>query len=141
MKIVINSCFGGFRLSEKAVEAIMNKKGFNCFKYRQTKYSLRDGNNEYVKCEAYPKRPFLTTYYCTRDLGDVVNNLPDEAIFEEYFLERNDADLVSAVEELGYQADARFSRLKVVEIPDNVEWEIHNYDGLESIHEKHRSWC
>ena len=141
MKIVINSCFGGFCLSEKAVEVIMNKKGFNCFKYRQTKYSLRDGNDEYVKCESYPKRPFLTTYYCTRDLGDVVNKLPYEAIFNEYGLERNDADLVSTVEELGNQADTCVSRLKVVEIPDDVKWEIGNYDGLESVHERHRSWC
>ena len=29
---------------------------------------------------------------------------------------------------------------KIIEIPDDIEWEIDNYDGIESIHEKHRSW-
>jgi hypothetical protein len=27
-----------------------------------------------------------------------------------------------------------------VEIPDNVEWEIMEYDGTEYIAEKHRKW-
>jgi hypothetical protein len=28
----------------------------------------------------------------------------------------------------------------VVEIPDGVEWEIAEYDGLEWVAEKHRTW-
>jgi hypothetical protein len=30
--------------------------------------------------------------------------------------------------------------LKVVSIPDDVEWVMDDYDGIESIHEKHRVW-
>ena len=59
-----------------------------------------------------------------------------------YKLERNDPVLVSVVEELGsLRASAAFSELKVVEIPDGIEWYIHDYDGVETIHEAHRSWC
>lgn len=32
------------------------------------------------------------------------------------------------------------SRLVVVEIPDDVEWEINDYDGIEWVAEKHRVW-
>lgn len=54
--------------------------------------------------------------------------------------ERNDPDLVAVVEELGEAANGRFSKLRVVEIPDGVEWQIEEYDGLEWIAEKHRTW-
>jgi hypothetical protein len=53
---------------------------------------------------------------------------------------RTDAKLVECVETLGEKADGRFAELKVVEIPDDVEWEIDEYDGLETIHEVHRVW-
>jgi len=28
----------------------------------------------------------------------------------------------------------------VVDIPDDIEYEIDDYDGIESVHEAHRSW-
>jgi hypothetical protein len=37
-------------------------------------------------------------------------------------------------------ASGRHAQLVIVEIPDDIEWEIDEYDGVESIHEKHRSW-
>lgn len=55
-------------------------------------------------------------------------------------LNRTDPDVVAVVEELGDEASATGSRLKVVDVPDDVEWFIHNYDGLESVHEKNRVW-
>jgi len=33
-----------------------------------------------------------------------------------------------------------FSDLKVVEIPDGVDWIIQEYDGIEWVAEKHRTW-
>jgi len=33
------------------------------------------------------------------------------------------------------------SGLKVVEIPDDVEWQIEEYDGAEWVAEKHRTWA
>ena len=53
---------------------------------------------------------------------------------------RNDPDLVAAVETLGADANGRYADLKIVEIPDNVDWYIDEYDGLEKVCERHRSW-
>ena len=53
---------------------------------------------------------------------------------------RTDKKLVECVETLGEKADGYCAELKVVEIPDDVNWEIDEYDGLESIHEVHRVW-
>jgi len=53
---------------------------------------------------------------------------------------RNDPLLVQAVEELGEAADGSHAELKVVEIPDGVNWTIEEYDGWEWIAEAHRTW-
>jgi hypothetical protein len=41
---------------------------------------------------------------------------------------------------MGDEANGRFSELKVVDIPDDVEWQIDEYDDLEWVAEKHRTW-
>ena len=55
-------------------------------------------------------------------------------------IKRDNPILVEIVEQLGESANTRFSQLKVVEIPDDVEWGIEEYDGDEYIAEKHRTW-
>ena len=56
-------------------------------------------------------------------------------------IERDDPYLVQIVREMGEEANGRFASLKIVEIPEDVDWEIAEYDGREWIAEKHRIWC
>ena len=56
-------------------------------------------------------------------------------------IERDDPHLVKVVETLGKKANGRFARLKVVDIPEDVDWQIEEYDGLEWVAEMHRTWC
>ena len=53
---------------------------------------------------------------------------------------RNDPFLVKVVETLGEEANGAFSKLKIVNIPAHVDWEINEYDGMEWVAEKHRKW-
>ncbi len=53
---------------------------------------------------------------------------------------RDDPYLIQTIKELGEAANTRFCTLKIVEIPAEVEWEIAEYDGLEWVAEKHRTW-
>jgi hypothetical protein len=48
--------------------------------------------------------------------------------------------LVGIIEELGKEANNSLSELKIIEIPDDVEWEIQEYNGVEWVAEKHRKW-
>jgi hypothetical protein len=41
---------------------------------------------------------------------------------------------------MAHLANGSFSRLKIVEIPDGVEWTIQEFDGNEWVAEKHRTW-
>lgn len=57
-----------------------------------------------------------------------------------YDIPRDCDTLVRIVEEMGVKAGSAHSQLKVVEIPDDVDWQIEEYDGCEHIAEKHRTW-
>jgi hypothetical protein len=57
-----------------------------------------------------------------------------------YDIPRADPILISIVEELGEDSYGQFSQLSIVEIPDGVEWEVEEYDGMEWIAEVHRKW-
>ena len=70
-------------------------------------------------------------YLDNKDLG-----IPEDAPELQY---RSHPRLIEVVERLGDTA-GRNATLKVVEIPDDVEWVLDDYDGNEEIHEKHRVW-
>ena len=91
MKVVINKCYGGFELSQKAYKELGLEWG---------------------------------------DYGSAYN---DSSM-------RSNEDLVRVVEKLGSKANGCLANLKVVEIPDDIEWEIEERDGLEWVAEKHRTW-
>ena len=59
---------------------------------------------------------------------------------DEYKIKRNDPLLIKIIEELGEKANGNYANLKIIEIPDDVEYEIEEYDGWEWISEKHRIW-
>lgn len=47
---------------------------------------------------------------------------------------RNNPELINAVETLGDEVNTRSSELKVVEIPETAtDWEINEYDGFETV--------
>lgn len=54
---------------------------------------------------------------------------------------RTDPKLIHLMETKGSEwCSGSFACLKVVEVPDDIKWEIHDYDGMETIEEVHRSW-
>jgi hypothetical protein len=56
-----------------------------------------------------------------------------------YDIKRDDPALVQTVEELGKLANDQYAELVVVEIPDDAEWYIAEYDGNEWVAEG-RTW-
>jgi hypothetical protein len=55
-------------------------------------------------------------------------------------LERDDLILVDIVNELGEAANGRYAELAIVDIPDDVDFQIEEYDGKEWVAEVHRTW-
>lgn len=56
-------------------------------------------------------------------------------------INRTDFKLIKCINTLGSErSSGDYAALKVVEIPDDVDWEIEEYDGAECVVEKHRKW-
>ena len=88
MKIVINSCYGGYKLSDEA-------------------------------------------HVLLRQLG---HTNPED-------LPRNHVDLISVVENLGVRkSSGAYTKLEIVEVPDEIEFFIDDYDGDEQIIEQGHVW-
>ena len=68
------------------------------------------------------------------------NERSGAVVIYDFNIKRNDPILVEIVEQLGEAADGDYAELKVVEIPDDVQWTIEEYDGAEWVAEKHRTW-
>ena len=60
--------------------------------------------------------------------------------FYDHNIPRDDEHLIAVVELMGTEANTRFSKLKIVEIPDDVNWYVEEYDGQEWVAERHRTW-
>lgn len=112
MKLVINTCYGGFCLSEEGLRAYAARKGLTLYKY---------GEGWSVRYYTSPEKE-KGSYFSSLDI------------------KRDDLDLIEVVEQLGRAANGWAAELKIVEIPEGVDWYIHDYDGKEHVAEVHRSW-
>lgn len=140
MKIVINSYYGGFDLSEVGVLAYARHKGLTLFP-EDSGHSLL-GKTYYIK-PADQRAPTLSTeeFYARSFEERVASNVAYRAqVLCVNDIPRDDPALVATVEELGPESFGRCADLKVVEVPDDVKWHIAEYDGLEHVAEDHRTW-
>lgn len=120
MKIVINEDYGGFGLSKRAFERLI-ELGMTLTEFDE-KGNYKDPNADIV-------------------FQDKVSILEDEYRFIRDDKElRTNLLLIQVVEELGEEANDKFSKLKIIEIPDDIEFVIEEYDGREWIAEKRRKW-
>jgi hypothetical protein len=54
--------------------------------------------------------------------------------------DRSNPLLIEAVKKLKNEAHGPYCILKIVEIPDDIEWQVFAVNGEETIREKHRFW-
>lgn len=140
-KVVINVCHGGFGLSEAAVLRYLELKGIPVWVEKDKKW----GDHGIVHYWLVPPENRVKDreeefYTMSMDERQEYNRLWSEQNFYDRDVARDDPILVQVVEELGLDADGRHACLKVVEVPDDVDWEINEYDGNEWVAEKHRTW-
>lgn len=136
-KVILNKCYGGFDVSKEAYELYAKKKGINLYLYEN---DFIDRKNIYKRTN----EDKLFNSYFTKDFGDYIEDISDEHYKKYYFClddgHREDSILIEVVEELGDKANGKCSKLKIVEIPDDLDYVIDNYDGIETLHQKVREW-
>lgn len=117
MKVVINNRYGGFSLSRKA---------FLRLRELGEKTALSEPDyGEGWDDNSGPRIPLGPV----NGRGCFCRDVP-----------RNSRLLIQVIKELGEDANGEWASLKVVTIPNGVEWYIEEYDGMEHVAEKHRIW-
>jgi len=120
-KILINTQYGGYNLSNVAMTKLLELKGI----------------------VTYPEKGMFddfNIYFLTPPTGNTRDDYTRKAFYIDK-IKRDDPDLIRVVEELGVDAaSGRFCQLKIVEIPDDIKWIIQEYDGLEWVAEDHETW-
>lgn len=140
-KVAINDCFGGFGLSPKATKRLAELRGRECYFYES---SYGEGTHEYIPLtdeQAFnDKHRFLIMAFDVPNAHEINDNSLDKHSLYESDIERHDPLLIQVIEELGKEANGSHSKLTIVEIPEDVNYEIEEYDGMEHIAEIHRTW-
>jgi len=116
MKIAINVRHGGFGLSDKACQWLIDNKGWTVTDYKDGDY-------------ANPDADFVSTKNAEFSFREKYHLVQSES--SKSF--RNNPDLIEVIETLGAEANGNFADLEIVEIPDDVDWQIEEYDGVEWI--------
>jgi hypothetical protein len=140
MKVVINSCFGGFSISHEGMLRYFEIKGQEIWPEQGDTF-WEHWTYWTVSPENRPESKEGDAFYAmTIEDRQAYNKAHSELTVYERELERDDPALVQMVEELGDKANGDCADLTVVEVPDGIQWDIHEYDGMEHVAEKHRTW-
>jgi hypothetical protein len=117
-KVAINTCFGGFGLSDTAFERLLARKGIAFEKVKGESSFMGD------------------TYYRAGHVGVDDHFLSDYSFYKD----RADPDLIAVIEERGAEVNGFAADIRIVEVPADAKWHVHEYDGLEHVAENHRTW-
>lgn len=123
MKVIKNCCYGGFGLSDEAFEWLIKNKGWVVTGWNH------EGNKINPEADIIKKSETMVIdshYYLSKD-----EDSPEL---------RTNPDLIECIEALGEKASGGCAKLVIVEVPDDVEFQIDEYDGWETIREIHRTW-
>lgn len=134
-EIVINRCWGGYGLSHEAIMLYAKLKGFKLYPFVDEK--REELGTKYIPYTGQ-KDVFLVHYSKTPLTKD--GKYEESSYFSDSHIERDDPILIKVVKELKEKANGRWAELKIIKIPIDIDYEINDYDGMESIHEKHRKW-
>lgn len=137
MKVVINGCFGGFNLSPLAVKMIAERKGKQCYFF---KYSWLGKKHEEITFKEAQGKLYWVAFSVKNPDEHLREGKDGEIELDSRPDDRADKVLVGVVEEIGRRANGFGTDVKIVEIPDGIDYIIDDYDGLETIREKHRIW-
>jgi len=121
MKIVLNKCYGGFHISDEGYEWLLKNKNWKCTTLG------KDGEWKNSNAKIYKSEediPFGGKYYFTSD---------DRGF-------RTNKDVIEMVKILKEKASFQTSKIEIIEIPDNVDYEIEEHAGIEHVAEKHNTW-
>jgi hypothetical protein len=137
-KVVVNSCYGGFGISEAGMLRYAELKGITLYPETSQFHTM----TYYTVPPEQRVQPLSTDEWvaATTEQRMASNDAYSNQTLHCADIARDDPALVQMVEELGKAAADNFAELRIAEVPDDVKWYIDEYDGQEWVAEVHRRW-
>ena len=138
MQIVINKCYGGFGISKDAMYQLIIR-GSEAIQTSSIDEWAEDDREYFIR----ELTEDIDGSYYHRPHSSTLVDLENEVV---YYLDRDDPGvrtdriLLEIIKESAEACNTTHSDLKVVTIPDDVEWEIEEHAGIEWVSEVHRTW-
>ena len=126
-KIVYNACYGGFSLSDAAIERYAEIKGITLYYDNDPCHY-----SHYYLCPPEEYERILAEERLNPVSPDRYAR-SNALYFSDRDIERNDPALVQVVEELGDAANGMCAELQIRDLPAGTLYRIDEYDGLESV--------
>lgn len=150
MKIVINRSYSSFYLSPQAIARYAELQGKKIYFFLgngTTQHSLTAEEASYyhnfLACYT-PEFPESVDTKTWLEMSEVEKHRYLENLSKSFFsifdLKRTDPLLIQVVEELGPKVNYQNGRLCVVEVPDETDFTIFDYDGMEVVVEVGHFW-
>ena len=95
-------------------------------------------------CDEMPRKVVINVKYGGFSLSNLVKQqyLARKNLHLDRYVQRDDPELIEIIESVGLdRAAGDHAQFAIVGVPTDVEWEIAEYDGNETVVEKHREWC
>jgi len=140
VKLVVNRCYGGFGINHRGRIAYAKEKGIKLYlwlhrdavssDYATLKEAVESANsgNGWAMCSIVYSTVPKSKYTGTEGINWYDNEI------------RSDPALIKVVETMGKDCFDEHAKLEVIEIPDDICYDIDEHDGYETVHETHRSW-
>jgi len=137
-KIVVNSCYGGFGISQAGMLRYAELKGLTLYPEPSEFGTV----TYHTVPESQRVQPLSSDQWlaATTEQRMASNDAYSSQTLHCADIARDDPALVQVVEELGAAAADQFAELRIAEVPDDVKWYIDEYDGQEWVAEVHRRW-
>lgn len=140
MQVLINRCYGGFNISGQVLfELIENKSEL----IKVHKFNEWFTSTHEYETDAY--KEFKPDWLINSWENIIINNIT-KLVYrlnegDDPIKFRSNKELINIFNKLGKEKfSGPFADIQLIDIPDNIEVKLSEYDGVEWIAEKHRTW-
>jgi len=132
-KVVYNACYGGFGLSEEAVQRYFEIKGQQVWIEKDPQFKSFDIFTVWLVPPEERLEQKIGEKFTAMSMDERIayNRACSAQTWYHRYLDRHDPILVQVVEELGDKANSKYAKLRIEDV--SGPYRIGEYDGFESV--------
>lgn len=136
IRIAVSNDYGGFHFSYKMMMRYAELKGITIYAYEESFSDNPDDDVKLILINSGEEEDHYFIFYTTFPLEKLIACEENyQYQIDDYDFVRTDPVVIQVVEEFKDE-----TQIRIVEVPDDVDWCIREDIGVEWVAEKHRTW-